>query len=173
MARRRSPSPTLGIRQLYHFTDSRNLESIQVHGILSLKELERLDITPSAYSSSTDSRGIDRYRGLDHYVRLCFWKQHPMEYRARVEQRIEQSVFLVIDPAILLVEGVRIADGIAYAEGTTIYEDVSQAVDVLDWDVITTRTDWRDPEVQRRIRATEKYEVLVPQRVPIDLIRGL
>jgi hypothetical protein len=50
---------------------------------------------------------------------------------------------------------------------------IEAAVDIIDFEVLYTRTDWADPEIRRRLQQAEKYEVLVPKRIPLSLIRNL
>jgi hypothetical protein len=44
---------------------------------------------------------------------------------------------------------------------------------MIDFEVLYARTTWTDPEIQQRLRAAEKYEILVPRAIPLDLIRNL
>jgi hypothetical protein len=78
---------------------------------------------------------------------------------------------LVISPDVLSIPGVQIAFGVANANNTAILP-LSDALEHLDVEVIYTRTNWSDPEIQSRLRAAEKMEVLVPHGVPRDLIQG-
>lgn len=50
---------------------------------------------------------------------------------------------------------------------------VEQAGEMIDYEVLYTRTNWADPDVQKRLQAAEKYEILVPKAIPLDLIRNL
>ena len=63
----------------FHFTDTRNLASITEHGLLSMKNIRENDIEtqPGGDESSVE---IDRKLGMDQYVHLCFFDNHPMEY---------------------------------------------------------------------------------------------
>ena len=44
---------------------------------------------------------------------------------------------------------------------------------MIDFDVLYSYTNWSDPAVQQRLQAAEKYEILVPRAIPLDLIRNL
>jgi hypothetical protein len=44
---------------------------------------------------------------------------------------------------------------------------------MIDYEVLYSRTNWSDPQVQQRLQAAEKYEILVPRAIPLDLIRNL
>jgi len=49
---------------------------------------------------------------------------------------------------------------------------VEEAKEIIDFEVLYTRTNWRDPDIQRRLQEAEKYEILVPKRIPLELIRN-
>lgn len=50
---------------------------------------------------------------------------------------------------------------------------LADALEIIDFKVLYTRTDWSDPEVQQRLQQAEKYELLVPNHVPMNYIRNL
>jgi hypothetical protein len=50
---------------------------------------------------------------------------------------------------------------------------MEEAKKMIDFEVLYTRTNWRDPEIQKRLRRAEKCEILVPRRIPLELIRNL
>lgn len=159
------------IRRFHHFTERANLPSIKRHGLLSLAEIARLQIPHVSFSSSPESRSVDSHYGLDDFVRLAFVDQHPMEYVARKEGRIKDSVFLSVDASVLQQDGIRIAGGVAYGHGVPVYK-LTEACDALDFDVLYFRSDWKDPAIKARLMAARKYEVLIPKRIAPDLIRG-
>jgi hypothetical protein len=43
---------------------------------------------------------------------------------------------------------------------------------MIDFEVLFTRTDWKDPEVKARRMAAIKSEILIPTIVPINRILG-
>jgi hypothetical protein len=43
----------------------------------------------------------------------------------------------------------------------------------LDLEVIYTRTDWKDPKVQARLKAARLCEILVPGGIGPEMIRNL
>ena len=47
---------------------------------------------------------------------------------------------------------------------------VDGAVERLDTEVIYKYTDWFNPEIQSRLQTAEKFEILIPNRVPRKLI---
>lgn len=96
-------APVVNIRkppkELYHFSDIRNIESIKRFGLLSWYELEKRNI--KYYPASNQlSRELDLRKGLHTYVRLCVDRQHPLALLAKYEKRIQQLVWLEIDIAV-------------------------------------------------------------------------
>ena len=83
----------------YHFTDSRNIPSIQRYGLLSWKRLIGKGIVHWP-ASSQDSRSLDARINLEDYIRLCKQPEHPMAYIAIREERIQDFVWLEIDDVV-------------------------------------------------------------------------
>ena len=79
--------------------------------------------------------------------------------------------YLRINPKVLEIEGTKIALGIANSADVKILP-VRDAISELDVEVLYTRTDWSNSEIQARLQAAEKFEVLVPDRVPREMIVG-
>lgn len=157
-------------RCLYHFTDKRNLPSIRQKGLLSYKQIKRQEIAVVAFGGNQWSRDADEIFGMDHYVHLCFFDEHPMEYVARNEKRIEDSVFLQISPEILRIEGVKITLDVSNKSGVAPLT-LGESLEKMDTEVIYERTNWKDETVRARLNAARKYEVLVPECVPVRFIR--
>jgi hypothetical protein len=40
----------------------------------------------------------------------------------------------------------------------------------MDLEVLYGYTDWKDPAIQARLRTVERYEILVPDHVPLRYI---
>jgi len=165
--------PLSRVPSLYHFTDRRNLELIRgLGGLFPLAELEERGIEIPAPGSDEGSRIVDRQRDLHRYVHLCFKSNHPMEYLARQQGRIGDSIFLQVHSSVIHWEGVLFVPGMANTNGIT-FHTVDEARHMIDYEVLYTRTNWSDPQVQERLQAAEKYEILVPRVIPLDLIRNL
>lgn len=161
------------IPRLYHFTDRRNLNSIkQYGGLYSLAKLEEMEVTVPAPGGNDWSHDADRMKGLHTFVHLCFRSNHPMEYRAREEGRIQDSLFLEIHPEVLSWDGVLFAPDVSNKAGVDC-QSFPDAVGMIDFEVLYTRTDWNDPAIQERLQKAERCEVLVPDHIPIRLIRNV
>ena len=92
-----------------------------------------------------------------------------MKYLAQLDGRLPNARYLGILPHVLEVKGARIALGVANSTDVEILP-VGKAIGKLDLEVLYTRTTWSDPEIQSRLQAAEKCEVLIPHCVPRDLI---
>lgn len=115
---------------LYHFTDERNLWSIQRRGLLSWRAL--VDRGINHYPGSSDlSRRLDERDGLDNFVRLCLNDVHPMAFCAVAERRIVNLVWLMVDDHILNFAAL-FSDKNATANGAIVDEDPSTALDSND-----------------------------------------
>lgn len=154
---------------LYHFTDDRNLGSIKAHGILSMREMRLRGIVPITGGNQW-SLDADARCGMDAYAHLCFLRQHPMEWSARQDGRIERSRFLRIDPKVLTLPDVMITDQVANKSGV-VPIPANDIIPNLDFKVMYTRTDWKDPEIKERRKKAKLYEVLIPKCVPAEFIR--
>lgn len=86
---------------VYHFTDTRNLPFIRQHGLLSMVELTARGIIPIAGGNQW-SLDADKFYGMDKYVHVCFFRDHPMAYVAQQEGRVETIRYLRIKPEIML-----------------------------------------------------------------------
>ncbi|MHB1570443.1 MAG: DarT ssDNA thymidine ADP-ribosyltransferase family protein [Vulcanimicrobiaceae bacterium] len=154
----------------FHFTDTRNLPSIRSNGgLLPWASVKGEVVAPGGNDWSHDA---DAQRGLDEYVHLALFNEHPMEYRAKERGDIVTSCFLSIDSSILHRDGVLFCPDVSNKSGVAPLT-LPQAIEVMDFEVIYDRTDWRDPEIKKRRAQAKKYELLVPGYIPLNLIAGL
>jgi hypothetical protein len=156
----------------YHFTDTRNLPLVRATGLLSMRDQQQQQRVAIATGGNDWSLEADRRNGMDAYVHLCFFNDHPMEWLARQQGRIESSVFLKIAPEVLRTPGTLIVDTVSNRADADP-KPADEMILKLDLKVIYTRTDWKDPAVQERLRTAKKYEILVPSNVPLKYITGL
>ena len=156
---------------VYHFTDTRNLPSIRQHGILSMAEVRRQGIqtVPGGNQWSLDA---DQRLGMDEYVHLCFFSDHPMAYVAKQEGRIESIRYLKVKSEIILHLGAKITDRVSNKKGTDP-KSAQEMFTKIDWTVLYTRTDWKDPAIQARLKIAKVCELLIPAKIPVEMIRGL
>jgi hypothetical protein len=158
------------IDAVWHFTDRSNLALIQEHqGLLSLAESRRRGIKVPIPGGNDWSHDADAIKGVHEYVHLAFLDDHPMLFVAKKESRITDPVWLKIDASILLEEGTRFTNDVSNKSGVEILTpDVAR--DMIDFEVLFTRTDWSDPEIKARRMTAIKSEILIPIIVPISKI---
>ncbi len=156
---------------LFHFTDVRNADGIRRDGLLSLRELRRRGIAIPAPGGNQWSHDADTRLDLDRFVHLCLFDQHPMEFTARQDGRIERSVFIRIDPAVLNLPGVLFCDEVSNKAGAVV-RPLGEIDDYLDPQLVYGYTDWKDAGIQERLKAARKFEILVPDHVPVRLLRS-
>ena len=158
---------------VWHFTDRSNLELIEEHeGLLSLGELERRGIEIPVPGGNEWSHEADKMKDVHEYVHLAFVDDHPMLYQAKQEGRIPDPIWLKIHSSILLAEGVRFCSDVSNKSGAVILE-AEEAKAQINFDVLFTYMNWRDPAIQAQRQAAIKSEILVPNFVPIEKILGL
>ncbi|WP_064697204.1 DarT ssDNA thymidine ADP-ribosyltransferase family protein [Rhizobium aegyptiacum] len=165
--------PLKKIPYLYHFTDRRNLQLIRDNGgLYPLAELDRRGVKVPAPGGNDWSRDADAAKGMGNYVHLCFRNNHPMEHVARQEGRITDTIFLRISPSVLQFEGVRFTNDVSNKSGVESVP-IAEAAPHIDFQVLYTWTDWKDPAIKQRLQQAEKYEVLVPTLIPLNLIGNI
>ena len=160
------------IPRLYHFTDVRNLDSIRkCGGLYPYAELIRMKVKIPAPGGNQWSWDADASKGMGRYVHLCFLSNHPMEYTAKKDGRISETIFLDIDPAVLKLAGVMFSPGVSNKSDV---DSVLISKAEIDYDVLYTYMDWRsDPAIYERRKHAEKCEVLVPGFIPLKMIRNM
>lgn len=164
--------PLSRIRLLWHFTDHRNGQSIRkLGGLWSRAELARkpAEFRPGGNQWSFDA---DEITGMDRYVHLCLRRNHPMEFLARQDGRIERTDWIRVDKAIFQIEGVLYSHGVSNQSGMKIVP-IQDALDLIDFEMVCGSPDPRDPEVKARLDRAERCEVLVPDHVPLRYLSWL
>lgn len=163
----------LGVSTVFHFTDSRNLRLISKHEALySFRELKRRGIDHVFCGGNELSQKADRWAQVDNYVHLCFLRKHPLEYLACRDGRITETAWLEIDIEVLRQEGVRYTAGVSNKTGVRVMKS-SEAIESLDFEAIYRFIDFNVLGNFDRKSNAEKYEILVPDQVPIKWIRNL
>jgi hypothetical protein len=162
-------APSRQQNTFFHFTDTRNLPLIKKHGILSRRRLKEKGLKiPAPGGNDVSIRAADD-AGLDRYVSLCLKTGHPMVGAAQSAGTIEDVTYLKVRPEIIKLRGVMMTDGISNKTGI-VPAAPGEVLDKLDTEVIYQRTDWRDPEILKRLQVAEKFEILVPDEVPLEYI---
>jgi hypothetical protein len=160
-------TPLEKIRGLYHFTDTRNLVSIKKAGYLySTAKLNEKEIISFHPGGNDGSLKADRAVGMDQYVHLCFNKKHPMEYIARSEGRIVNTAWLSVDRSVIERPGVLFCPDVSNKTGVKPVP-IADAAEMIDLEVLYNYINWKEnPEAFSRRQAAEKYEILIPNKIP-------
>ncbi len=160
-----------GKRRLFHFTDSRNLESIRKHGLLSTHEITGKAID-AITGGDVSSLGIDRHKGFDRYVRVSFCRSHPMSHVAKQRGSIQELRILTVCPTVLLRDGVKLADRVATDNEANIGL-VDEMVPQMDLTATYQYLEWKDAGNRARRNAAEKWEAMIPGAILIKDIFGI
>lgn len=157
--------------KFYHFTDRLNLPLIRkLGGLHSLASLKKQGIVIPRPGGNEWSHDADGMSGVDTFVHLCLCNTHPMEWQARQEGRISDTIFLEIDASVRLLPGVRYTPDVSNKSGV-VSIPLSQAA--IDFESAYCRTDWSVPAIYARRQAVEKCEILIPNHVPMKYIRNM
>lgn len=70
------------------------------------------------------------------------------------------------------MEGIRFTAEVANKSGVKPLT-LEEACAEMDFPVLFDRTDWKDAAVQERRKVAKKYELLVPNFVPLHLLSGI
>lgn len=160
-----------GIKFLYHFTEASNIPLIKSRkGLYSWSYLESHGMRIPFAGGDTLSRGLDRDKGLEDYVRLSFYRSHPMAYRIHKEQKGNvRLVLLKIKLDAALFESTLYSDINAADSNARTGNDLQFIEDSLD--VNAVKLDWcysNTPEHKKR-----QAEVLVKTFLPAKYIVNL
>ena len=153
-------------KKLYHITEFRNLESILRNGLLSLDDLENQKINPE-YSSSQNSRNIDKNSGLSKYVRLAYTPFYDMiSARIGYYKTLEEPIILSISPEVLKFTGVKFTNKNAICNDAYL-SDEDEIFDSLDFEKIYLPRDSSNYKLEEYKNARQS-EILIPQKIDIQ-----
>ena len=159
-----------GISKLYHFTDRENLESIIKNGgLYSWADCREKGITIAKPGGSQQSRNLDTRDGLQHFVRLCFTRQHPMLFVAKNEGRIYDPIILEIAPEVVYWKDTKYADRNATKNGAIVGETLED-FKRIHFQAVKARRHFDLPEEEQIFY---QAEVLVKNNIPIQYITNI
>lgn len=162
------------LAELHYITPIENLESICTHGILSHARAAQLAHRSVAMETIQDIRAtkvVPQGRRLHEYANLYFHARNPMMW-VRMDLH-EQLCVVRVSPDVLEIEGTVITDQnasskyvrFAPAPGGLAIVDIERTF-AKDWTHPDTITYWRQ-------KSMKCAEVLVPDRVPPELLTGV
>jgi len=159
--------------ELHYITPISNLPSIAERGILSNRrahEVGHASIADEAVQGIREQKLVPGGRPLHEYANVYFDARNPMMYR-RLNHRLEVAVVRV-DSAALEIPGTVVTDGNA-ASGATSFLPSPGGLAQLDEERVYAQF-WTDPDswIYWEKKRQRCAEVLVPDQIPSDLIRG-
>jgi len=162
------------LEELHYITRIENLPSISERGILSHSRAAAIPHISVAMPDIQDIRaakGVPRGRPLHEYVNLYFHARNPMLW-IRLDQH-EQLCVIRVSPDVLDIPGTVVTDQNAASK----YVRFAMAPDglaIVDRER-TFAEDWRHPDqiTYWRQKSMKCAEVLVPDRVPPELLTGV
>ena len=97
-----------------------------------------------------------------------------MAHRLKERKADANLIYLKIDRAILHQPDVMFSTGVGYANNAEVVP-LAEAVEreLIDFEVLYTRMDWRVAEIQRRRRSADLCEILIPDYVAITFIKNM
>ncbi len=155
------------ITEVYHFTSIENLPSIiNEGGLLSENQLRNRGLRNSInHGGNLLSRQLNGTGNTLDYIKLSFRKKQLMAYRVEREKHI---VVLIIDPDIILLDGVLFTSENSTA-ATCRRESGLKGLLLIDFESIKEELAFRDRIKRRKIQA----EILVPDRIDLDKIKNI
>lgn len=158
-----------GIKYLFHFTDKANIDSIkQAQGLYSWAFCDSHKIAILRPGGDELSRNLDRRKGAENYVRLSFCKNHPMEYVAKKEGRINNVVKLLCDTELIYHVGTKYCNMNA-TKNEAIISDNFEYFKNINFGVCK-KTYFDLTQIEK---SQYQSEVLVYEHVPMKYIHNL
>lgn len=157
-----------GIDYLYHFTDASNIPLIKSrNGLYSWSYLLSHGWKIPSSGGNDTSRGLDRDKGLEDYVRLSLCKSHPIAYRIHLETEGRANlVLLKIKLDVTMFESTRFSNVNATDKRAKIGTDRDFLEKNLDFEAISLDWCWgSDPRHKKR-----QAEVMVKTFIPLKYI---
>ena len=167
-----------GIDKLYHFTDISNIESIVQHsGLFSWRSAEDLGINIPKPAGIGIGRQLDVIKGLAYYVRLSYNKNNPMRYVALKEKRIDRTVFLEVDPIVMLLENTLFTEANATKNDVFAFNQLDKLMDLFIYKKMLYDEDGNVNEIEfQELNANNvlsSAEILVHKHVPLEFILNI
>jgi len=161
------------VTELHNIMPIANIPLVLRHGILSHEEAAKQPHASVALSEIQERRDIKRVPGglkLHQYANLYFCARNPMMYRRKNEAAT--LCVLRIDRCVLTLPNVVLSDQNAASDYVRFLKS-PEGLRELNYDLIFA-TYWtsEDPFDYWRRKSIKCAEVLVPHRVPADLIVG-
>lgn len=155
------------IRKFYHFTDRKNIPSInKSNGLYSWASCDKKDILIPAAGGDWRSRELDKKHRLQDYVRLSFCNNHPMQWRLKNEEY--DLVILEVNIEVAYFEQTCFSDMNATDSSHTHGPNISHLKRVKFSATQKTFVKREDPDFKYH-----QAEILVRTHIPIEFITNI
>lgn len=164
------------LAELHYITPIANLSSIIQLGILSHNQVERIKHESVAMAEIQDLRAKKSVPGgkqLHDYANLYFHARNPMMYKRRAQH--EDLCVVSVAADILDLPGVIVSDSNAAAADYYVrFAAAPEGLRIVNMQE-TFAESWDSPNYfeKCRLRSKKCAEVLVPNQVPPDFLRGV
>lgn len=161
-----------GVKKLYHYTDKDNIPLIRTcGGLLSLRSLTEMKVTPPCAGGDKVSHMIDRANHTDNYVHLCF---SPRQYS--LDAAIKSG--RIKNPRILEVslEALHVGNPVySVLNSASTLDDaiVSRGIQVLSRIHIETAVREDLDSISFAERKYHQAEVLVENQIPLKYLLNI
>ncbi len=167
-----------GHRYLTNINILDNITSVFKHGLLSYesaKEVEHVSVALESVQATRNMKKVPNGLYLHQYASLYFSPRNPMMYYLKCHPEkadLNRLCVLLISPDVLSIPGTVMSDGNAAGNITRFYTP-DEGLETVDFEKIYASW-WTDsnPIVQEEKSRIKCAEVLVPYRIPFDMITG-
>lgn len=160
-----------GIYYLYHFTEASNLPLIKSRkGLYSWSYLLSHSMKIPSPGGNDTSRGLDRDKGLEDFVRLSFCKSHPMAYRIHKESEGRANlVLLKIKIDVSMFESTLFSNINATDKRAIIGSDKDFLEENLDFEAISLDWCWGSDPRHKPRQAEVMVKTFIPSKYIVNL----
>jgi len=95
-----------------------------------------------------------------------------MQYVKKRNEDIPNPVWLEIDASILFSNNNIFSNQVANKTNVRTY-NIEDLAKYIDLDVLWGRTDWRDPDIQKRRKSAKYGEIMIKNKIDIKDIVGV
>jgi hypothetical protein len=163
------------LRELHYITCWESVPSILEHGLLSHQLAARVDhesIADEEIQGRRAAKAIGR-RSLHSYVNLYFWARNAMLIRCYRYEGRRNLVVLSISKQVLDLPGVIVADQNMATDWVRYHFAATGGLEIVDPELTFAESwDHPNPYEKARRRAACQAEVLVPDRVDPEYVKG-
>ena len=156
------------IKAVYHFSSSKNTDSIKKLGICSIQYLKELGVSVD-YVSTSQSQSIDRYKGFEDYIHLGFEKKHPMLMRALANGVLYSYKIYDINPSVLFLKDTWYSDRNAI-KNNVIFSDKIEILLNIPFELFHKKNYF---DLDANGKDYFQSEILVKHNIPSNLILNL